>query len=239
MPEFNTSKDRNLTFRSVHVHATGIHFPWSLAFSRLFYFHTWNEALIAHCEREWEPGAKHRYGVVGVILSVRALEILRGRNYWDAMERDLFEPLGIRNVLPGGKGFSAENLARVGVLLDNRGKYGNWEVISEETHQAILPKSLKPFLPELDMKYGIGFKIKPNTLAWAATPRSQYLEKLSLWLHPAMISHIPVVSWRPARVARNDKYILTNDIHLLTLRDVKRTPACWAKWLERHELSGK
>ncbi len=65
MPEFNTSKDRNLTFRSVHVHATGIHFPWSLAFSRLFYFHTWNEALIAHCEREWEPGAKHRYGVVG------------------------------------------------------------------------------------------------------------------------------------------------------------------------------
>ena len=158
LPEFDTPRDRNLTFRAGHVHATGIHFPWPLAFSRLFYFHTWHEALIAHCQREWEPGTKHRYGVVGVILSVRALELLRGRNYWDAMERDLFEPLGIRNVLPGGTGFSAEHLARIGVLLDNRGKYGKWEVISEETHEAILPTSLKPYFPELNMKYGIGYQ---------------------------------------------------------------------------------
>jgi CubicO group peptidase (beta-lactamase class C family) len=158
LPEFNSLQDRNLTFRAGHVHATGIHFPWPLAFSRLFYFHTWHEALIAHCKREWEPGAKHRYGVVGVILSVRAIELLRGRNYWDAMERDLFEPLGIRNVLPGGTGFSAESLARIGVLLDNGGKYGKWEVISEKTHQAILPTSLEPYFPELNMKYGIGFQ---------------------------------------------------------------------------------
>ena len=164
LPEFNTPQDRNLTFRAGHVHATGIHFPWSLAFTRLFYFHTWHEALIAHCKREWKSGAKHRYGVVGIILSVRALELLRGRNYWDAMERDLFEPLGIRNVLPGGTGFSAENLARIGVLLDNRGKYGKWEVISEETQEAILPTSLKPYLPELDMTYGIGLQAQARHL---------------------------------------------------------------------------
>lgn len=164
LPEFNTPRDRKLTFRAGHVHATGIHFPWSLAFSRLFYFHTWHESLIAHCKREWEPGAKHRYGVVGIILSVRALELVRGRNYWDAMERDLFEPLGIRNVLPGGTGFSAENLARIGVLLDNRGKYGNWEVISEETHEAILPTSLKPYFPQLNMTYGIGFQDQARLL---------------------------------------------------------------------------
>jgi CubicO group peptidase (beta-lactamase class C family) len=164
LPEFNTPRDRNLTFRAGHVHATGIHFPWSLAFSRLFYFHTWHEALIAHCKREWEPGAKHRYGVVGVILSVRALELLRGRNYWDAMERDLFEPLGIRNVLPGGTGFSAENLARIGVLLDNRGKYGKWEVISEETLEAVLPTALQPYLNELNMTYGIGYQDQAKLL---------------------------------------------------------------------------
>ena len=92
LPDFSSPDDRNLTFRAGHVHTTGIHFPWELAFRRLFYFHTWHESLIAHCKREWAPGAKHRYGVVGVILSVRALELLRGRNYWDAMERDLFEP---------------------------------------------------------------------------------------------------------------------------------------------------
>lgn len=157
LPDFDTPRDRNLTFRAGHVHATGIHFPWDLAFSRLFYFHTWNESLIAHCKREWPPGERRRYGVVGVILSVRALELLRGRNYWDAMERDLFQPLGIRHVRPHN-GFSAESLARIGVLLDNRGKYGSWELFSPETHEAILPTSLKPWFPGLDVQYGIGLQ---------------------------------------------------------------------------------
>jgi len=158
LPDFNTPQDRNLTFRAGHVHATGIRFPWELAFRRLFYFHTWHESLIAHCKREWAPGARHRYGVVGVILSVRALELLRGRNYWDAMERDLFEPLGIRNVLPGGTGFSAESMARIGVVLANHGKYGNKEVMSEATYAAIVPTSLKPYFPALNMQYGIGLQ---------------------------------------------------------------------------------
>ena len=158
LPDFNSPQDRDLTFRAGQVHATGIHFPWELAFRRLFYFHTWHESLIAHCRREWAPGAKHRYGVVGVILSVRALELLRGRNYWDAMERDLFEPLGIRNVLPGGTGFSAESMARIGVVLANRGKYGRHEVISEETYAKIIPTSLKPWFPDLDLPYGIGLQ---------------------------------------------------------------------------------
>ena len=38
------------------------------------------------------------------------------------------------------------------MLLDNRGRYGRWEVFSERTHRAILPTSLKPFLPDLDME---------------------------------------------------------------------------------------
>lgn len=58
------------------------------------------------------------------------------------MERDLFEPLGIRNILPGGTGFSAENMGRIGVLPDNHGRYGDWELFSEDTYQAILPTSL-------------------------------------------------------------------------------------------------
>lgn len=158
LADFRGEEDLGLTFRAGHVHATGIHFPWSLAFKRLFYFHTWHESLIAHCEREWAPGAQSKYGVVGIILSVRALELMRGLNYWDAMERDVFEPLGIKNILPGGTGFSAENLARMGVLLDNHGKYGNWELFSEDTYQAILPTSLTPYFPKIDKTYGIGLQ---------------------------------------------------------------------------------
>lgn len=164
LPDFNKPSDRNLTFRAGHVHATGIHFPWELAFSRLFYFHTWHESLIAHCRREWSPGENHRYGVVGVILSVRALELLRGRNYWDAMERDLFQPLDIDDMLPGGTGFSAEDLARIGVLLANHGKYGKWQLFSEETYQQIIPVSLQPYFPDVKMKYGIGLQDRSSAL---------------------------------------------------------------------------
>ena len=156
--DFKSEEDRGLTFRAGFVHTTGIHFPWPLAFSRLFYFHTWHESLIAHCKRDWAPGAKHQYGVVGMILSVRALELLRGLNYWDAMERDLFTPMGIRNMLPGGTGFSAEDLARIGVLLANHGKYGDWEFFSEETYKSILPAPLKPHFPQVNLTFGIGLQ---------------------------------------------------------------------------------
>lgn len=164
LPAFDTPQDRLLTFRAGHAHLSGIRFPWPLAFSRLFYFRTWQESLIAHQPREWMAGSKYRYGVVGVILAVRSLELISGRNYWDAMEREVFAPLGIRNILPGGTGFSAENLARIGVLLDNHGKYGEWELFSEETYRKIIPSSLLPYFPKVDRIYGVGLQSHASRL---------------------------------------------------------------------------
>ena len=158
LPDFSREQDQGLTFRAGHVHATGIHFPWPLAFQRLFYFRTWQDSMIAHRTWEWAPGQKHKYGIVGIILAVRALELLSGRNYWHAMEQELFEPLGIANTLPGGTGFSAENLARIGVLLANKGRYGNLEIISQETYRDIVPTSLAPHFPSIRQTYGIGLQ---------------------------------------------------------------------------------
>jgi CubicO group peptidase (beta-lactamase class C family) len=159
LPEFDTLRDKGLTFRAGHVHVTGIHFPWDLAFSRLFYFHTWHEALIAHCPRDWAPGDRYQYGVVGIILAVRALELLTAKNYWEAIEEQLCEPLGIKDMYPGGTGFSAEDLARLGVLMANHGKYGSLEFFSEETHKALVPGRLKDLYPKVDEKVvrGVGF----------------------------------------------------------------------------------
>lgn len=158
LPEFDTPKDKQLTFRAGFTHVTGIHFPWDLAFSRLFYFHTWHESLIAYCPRDWAPWDKYQYGVVGMILGVRAMELLSGQNYWQAMEDDLLTPLGITDVLPGGTGFSAEGLARIGVLLDNGGRYGTLEFISRATCQAIRPTPLSKFGPLLENTCGIGLQ---------------------------------------------------------------------------------
>ena len=161
LPEFDTPRDKGLTFRAGHVHVTGIHFPWDLAFLRLFYFHTWHEALIAHCPRDWAPGDRYQYGCVGIILAVRALELLTAKNYWDAMEEQLFEPLGIKDMHPGGTGFSAEDLARLGVLMANRGKYGSWELFSERTHERLIPGPLQKHFPKLDKEIvrGVGFAV--------------------------------------------------------------------------------
>ena len=159
LSEFDTPRDKNLTFRVAQVHTTGINFPWSLAFSRHFYFHTWHEALIAKCPRDWNPGDRYQYGCVGMSLSVRAIETLTGKNYWEAMEEQLFEPIGIKDMHPGGTGFSAEDLARLGVLVANRGKYGSLELFSEKACESIMPVQLQEYIPNLDEKRmrGIGF----------------------------------------------------------------------------------
>jgi CubicO group peptidase (beta-lactamase class C family) len=159
LPEFDTPRDRKLTFRAAQVHVTGINFPWALAFSRDFYFHTWHEALIAHCPRDWNPGDRYQYGCVGMSLSVRAIETLTGTNYWEAMEAQLFEPLGIKDMHPGGTGFSAEDLARLGVLVANKGQYGSWELFSAKTCESIMPVPLQEYIPNLDepRTRGIGF----------------------------------------------------------------------------------
>ncbi|MBT4822635.1 MAG: serine hydrolase, partial [Lentisphaerae bacterium] len=89
---------------------------------------------------------------------VRSIELISGKNYWHAMENELFKPLGIKDALPGGTGFSAEDLARIGVLLHNGGTYGPQELFSEKTCKAILPTPLKPYFPNINMTYGIGLQ---------------------------------------------------------------------------------
>jgi len=158
LPGFDRPADQQLTFRAAHAHLTGIYFPWPLAFSRLFYFQSWQESLIAHQPREWDAGSNYRYGVVGVILAVRSLELISGLNYWEAMEKELFEPLGVRDMLPGGTGFSAEDLARIGLLLDNHGRNGSWELFTEKTYRQIIPGPLQKHFPAVERVYGVGLQ---------------------------------------------------------------------------------
>ena len=71
----------------------------------------------------------------------------------------MFEPIGIKDMHPGGTGFSAEDLARLCVLVANRGKYGPLELFSEKTCESIMPVQLQDHIPNLDEKRmrGIGF----------------------------------------------------------------------------------
>lgn len=203
LPEFSGTEDEGLTFRAGQVHATGIQYPWPLAFSRLFYFKPWQDSMISLRSREWAPGEQRKYGVVGIILSVRALELMSGRNYWDAMERELFAPLGIRHAHPGGTGFAAEDLARLGVLLVNGGRYGDRELFSEETYRSIVPTSLKPYFPNIDMKYGIGLQdyealFGPGSYGHAGGCGTQLIVNPSKRLVFAMVRDERGTNYKPA-----------------------------------------
>ncbi len=157
LSDFDSDADARLDFHACQVHTTGIEMPWDLAFSRLFYFHTWFETLVAQQPRMWQPWEQYQYGMVGMALTARAQELLAARNYWEAMESELFEPMGITDMWPGGTGFSTENLARLGVLMCNQGSYGDKEFFSPQTYQEIIPAPLTLLQSEDRPQRGIGF----------------------------------------------------------------------------------
>ena len=43
-------------------------------------------------------------------------------------------------------------------MLWHHGRYGKWELFSEETYQSILPTLLTPYFPDVTMEYGIGLQ---------------------------------------------------------------------------------
>ena len=72
------------------------------------------------------------------------------------------EPIGGTPVGPPVLGYSVQSTAidllRLGQLALNRGSYGSKKLFSSETFEALLPRPLHEFYPELDktLKVGIG-----------------------------------------------------------------------------------
>jgi CubicO group peptidase (beta-lactamase class C family) len=76
------------------------------------------------------------------------------------MHENFFEPLGVSKTtiddLATATTSSAEDIARMGQLLLNKGSYGDRIFFSPETFEKLLPKQLNKYYPSVDVEWGIG-----------------------------------------------------------------------------------
>ena len=106
-------------------------------------------------------GLTHSYNGTDNELAGRIIERLTGEALPFFFERRLLQPLGCENSAIFSMSWmsfaAAEDLARVGQMLLNKGSYGNWQFMSEETYERFLPAAVEPLIShETDKEEGIG-----------------------------------------------------------------------------------
>ena len=106
-------------------------------------------------------GLTHLYNGTDNELAGKIIERLTGEALPFFFERHLLQPLGCENSAFFSMSWmsyaTAEELARVGQMLLNKGSYGNWEFMSEETYERFLPAPIEPLIShESDNWEGIG-----------------------------------------------------------------------------------
>ncbi len=137
------------------------------------------ENVIAHELFRLSPGQLFRYNGMGYDLAGKAMEMVSGKSIFRLMHENFFNPLGVKNTtmndLASGTTSTAEDVAKIGQLLLNRGSYGELEFFSPETCEALLPQSLDKLYPALRKKreYGLGIawmrEARPGARSGAGT----------------------------------------------------------------------
>ncbi len=103
-----------------------------------------------------------KYCGLGFALTVKALELISDEPYPNLYRKLLLDPLEMnhtvcKNSHNGGIGIAID-VAKVGQMLLNKGTYGHYRFMSEQTVNAIKPNPLTPiFGDETEKIWGIGF----------------------------------------------------------------------------------
>jgi CubicO group peptidase (beta-lactamase class C family) len=159
LPDFPTNGASVLTFRHCLTHSTGLegHGAWGGMRN------PWLENVIGNGHEYLEPGRRVIYNGMGFDLAGKAMELVADKSIFRLMHENFLDPLGASQVRLNDLGFtaecSAEDLARIGQLMLNRGSYGDIEFFSSETFEQMLPHKASEVCPELamtDWEYGWG-----------------------------------------------------------------------------------
>ena len=147
VPGAGKSEGRTGIRKLVSADSLGIHNPYldNVALNGLDYIH---------------PGRAQIYNGTGYDLAAKAMEYMTGKSIVRLSHEDLFRPMGINDVPVNdcafGGNFTAHELGILGQCLANHGRYGDKQLISEETFQQLLPVPLSKYYPGLDLEWGIG-----------------------------------------------------------------------------------
>jgi len=176
LPDIPTDGDNPLRIRHLVNHTSGLsgHFGYGQGGPT----NPFLENLTAHklLEAEAAPGTAYQYNGNGFNLAGRVMEAVSGKSVQRSFQEDLFQPLGIEGAeiyAMGTSGmFSAEDLAKFGMLLSQKGQYGDKRFFSGIVWSNLLPVPLKDLYPGFkgDNEYGVGLtwmnpKMKPDEKA--------------------------------------------------------------------------
>lgn len=119
------------------------------------------EHIAAELAPQLEIGKRSSYNGMSLELGVKILEQITGLTYPQFARRHLLEPLGCTNTDALNASYETQStaldMARIGQMLLNRGAYGDKRFFSDETFEAMLPRSLAPLLGrETKEERGIG-----------------------------------------------------------------------------------
>lgn len=156
LPEIKTGGATALTLRHLftHTHGGAWHGEWAS---------DWNPALenqVAQALPLFEVGRRFQYNRLGYALAGKVMERLSGRAVPYLFEVCLFAPLGMQQAVAdntyGGLYATCLDLAKLGQMLLQRGRYGAYEFFSEENFRKLLPAPLAALNPALQQSWGIG-----------------------------------------------------------------------------------
>ncbi|MDR1973100.1 MAG: beta-lactamase family protein [Bacteroidales bacterium] len=136
----------------------------------------WVRAFLAHPVIN-KPGTVFKYNSMATFMLSAIAQKVTGQRLFDFLQKNLFEPLGIKNVdweispegiTTGGWGFRAhiEDMAKLGQLYLQKGKWNNRQIVSEEfvqqatTAYMLQDSSLSPEeRAKSDWQQGYGYQI--------------------------------------------------------------------------------
>jgi CubicO group peptidase (beta-lactamase class C family) len=144
------------TFRECFTHTSGLSGHGEFGGSS----NAWLENVLLNGLDANVPGKRYEYTGMGFDLAGKAMEIVAGKSLARLYYDDLFVPLGIGDVpvpaADAGARPTARQLAALGQLLANRGRYGDREFFSLATFETLLPEQLGRRFPGVNEEEGIG-----------------------------------------------------------------------------------
>ncbi|MCF7740253.1 MAG: beta-lactamase family protein [Candidatus Marinimicrobia bacterium] len=174
LPDFPRQGKNAVTLRHCFTHTAGLY-----GHEEYGGLHNpWLENVIANGYELglFQPGKKHNYTGMGYDLAGRVMEMVSDKSIFRLFQENFFLPLGLDNtILEEDLGFScnstARDMATVGQLMLNKGKYGNKIFFSESTFRKLLPKNLNQYYPGIDEQWGIGITWMRDTHPETGTGR--------------------------------------------------------------------
>jgi CubicO group peptidase (beta-lactamase class C family) len=153
LPELSSAVESKLTVRHLFTHTTGLD-DWAGEWAS-----DWNPALenqVAQVLPFTKVGEKFSYHRVGYAIAGKMMERITGRAVPYLFQDYLFTPLGLKSAYAdntyGGLYCTAIDLAHLGQMLLNRGRYNGCKFFSEDSYHQMLPAKLAG----IDRQWGIG-----------------------------------------------------------------------------------